>query len=90
MYLNFVFDIKVRRLGWSGQIIRIEGERIPEKVLSGKFHNKRLVGKPRTRQEDTVQRDTSQILGIQGWRRRAEDREERRHLLRDAMAQKGL
>jgi hypothetical protein len=58
--------------------------------VNGKFHNKRPVGKPRIRREDAVRRDTSQILGRGGWRRRAEDREEWRCLLREAMAQKGL
>jgi hypothetical protein len=33
------------------------------------------VGKPRKRWEDVVWRDTTQILGIRGWRRRKEDRE---------------
>jgi len=49
----------------------------------------RPVGKPRTRWEDVVRRDTSQILGIRGWRRRAEDREEWRRLLRDARPRRG-
>jgi hypothetical protein len=47
----------------------------PKKVLNGEFHNKRPVGKPRTRWEDVVRRDTPQILGIRGRTRRAEDRE---------------
>jgi hypothetical protein len=59
------------------------------KVPNGKFHNARLVGKPRARLEDVVRRDTSQILGIRRWRRRAEDREEWRRLLREARVQKG-
>jgi hypothetical protein len=46
-----------------------EDEQIPIKVLNGKFHNTRPVGKLRTRWEDIVWRDTSQILGIKGWRR---------------------
>jgi hypothetical protein len=46
----------------------MEDERIPKKVFKGKLHNTRLVGKPRTRQ-DVFQRNTSQILGIRGWRR---------------------
>ena len=47
-----------------------------KKILNGKFHNKTPVGKPRTRWEDAVRRYTSQILGIRGWNRRAEDGEE--------------
>jgi len=38
------------------------------------------VGKLRTRWEDVVLRDISQILEVRGWRRRAEDREGRRFL----------
>jgi hypothetical protein len=85
-----VDNIKIRGIRWAGHIIRKDGERIPEKVLNGKFHNKRPLGKPRTRWEYVVLRDTSQILGIRGWRGRAEDREEWRRLLREARAQKGL
>jgi hypothetical protein len=33
-----VEDIKIRRLGWAGNIIRMEEERIPKKILSGNFH----------------------------------------------------
>jgi len=77
-------------LGWAGHIVGMEDKRIPKKVLNGKFHNARPVGKPRARWEDVVWRDTPQILGIRGWRRRAEDREEWRRLPREARAQKGL
>jgi hypothetical protein len=59
-------------------------------VLKGKFPNIRPVGKPIKIWEDVVRTDTQHILGIWGWRRRAEDREEGRRLLREARAQKGL
>ena len=65
-YLNITDDVKIRRLVWVGHIIRMEDERTPKKVLKWKLHDTRPVGKPRTRWEDVVQRDTSQILQIRG------------------------
>jgi hypothetical protein len=78
------------RLGWVGHIRRMEDERTLKGVLNGKFRNMRPVGKLRTSWKDVFRRDTSQILEIRGWRRRAEDREEWRRLLREVRAQKGL
>jgi hypothetical protein len=68
-------------------------ERTPKKVLNGTFYNTRPVGRPRTRWADVAQRDALQLLGIRrirGWRRRAENRNEWRQLLREAKARKGL
>jgi len=48
------------------------------------------VGRPRTRWADVVQRDAFQLLGVRGWRRRAESRDEWRHALREVKARKGL
>jgi hypothetical protein len=47
--LNIVEDIKIRRLEWAGHVIIMEEGRIPKKVLNGKFHNTRPVGRPRIR-----------------------------------------
>jgi len=47
------------------------------------------VGRPRTRWAD-VQRDALELLGVRGWRRRAENRDEWRHALSEAKARKGL
>ena len=88
--LNIVEDIEIKRLGWAGHKIRMEEGWIPQKVLNGKFHNTRPVGRPRIRWEDAVQKDALQRLGTRGWRRRAENRDERRQLLREAKARKGL
>jgi len=69
----------------------MEEERIPKKnVLNGNFHTTRPVGRPRTRWVDVVQRDALQLLGIRRWRRRAENRDEWRRLMREAKARKGL
>jgi len=64
--------------------------RSKKKVLNGKFHNSRSVGKARTRWEDVALRNALQVLGIREWRTRIRDREEWRCVLRAARAQKGL
>jgi hypothetical protein len=88
---NIVEDIKIRRLGWEGHIIRMdEEEKIPKKVLNGNFHTTRPVGRPRTRWADVVQRDALRLLGKRGWRVRAENRDEWRRLMKEAKARKGL
>ena len=81
--------IKIKRLGLAGHIIRMGEGRIPKKVLNGKSHKTRPVGRPRIR-EDAVQKDALQILGTRGWWRRVENREDWRQLLREAKARKGL
>jgi hypothetical protein len=86
---NIVEGIKIRRIGWAGHIKRKEEERIPNKVLNGKFHTTRRVGRPRTRWADVVQRD-AQLLWIREWRRSAENRDEWRRLMRETKARKGL
>jgi hypothetical protein len=83
-------DLTIIKLGWAGHIVSMEDERIPNKVLNGKFHNTRPVQKPRTRWDDIIQGNTSQILGIQGWRIGAEDRGDWRCLLRVDRGQMGL
>jgi len=83
-------DFKIRRLGWAGHIMRMEEERIPKKVLNRNFYATRPVGRPRTRWVDVVQRDALQLLGIRGWRRRAENRDDWRRLMRETKAEKEL
>jgi hypothetical protein len=87
---NIVEDIKIRRLELAGHIIWMEEERIPKKILNGNFNTTSPVGRPRTRLADVVQRDALQLLRIRGWRRRAANRDEWRHLVREVKARKGL
>jgi len=48
------------------------------------------VERPRNRWADVVLRDALHILGIRGWRRRAENMDEWRRLMGEAKARKGL
>ena len=45
---NIMEDIKIRRLGWAGHIIRMEEEGIPKNILNRNFYTTRPVGRPRT------------------------------------------
>jgi hypothetical protein len=68
----------------------MEEERVPKRVLNGNFHTTIPVGRPRTRKEDVVWMDALQLLGIREWRNKAANRDEWRHLMREAKARKGL
>jgi hypothetical protein len=87
---DIVEDIKIRRLEWAGNIIRMEEERIPKKVLNGNFHTTKPMGRPRTRWGGVVQRDALQLLGRRGWRRRATNRDDGGVFVREAKARKVL
>ena len=63
---NIEEDVKIRRLGWAGHIIRMEEERIPKKGFKRKLLHHKPVGRPRTRWADVVQRDALQLLRIRG------------------------
>jgi len=85
-----VDDIKIKILEWAVYVVRMEEERIPKKVLNGKFYTTSPVGRPRNRWADVVQRGALQLLGVRGWRRRGENRDEWRRLMREANARKEL
>ena len=87
---DIVEDIKFRRLGWAGRIVRMEEQRIPKKVLNGNFRSVRPIGRPRTRWTDLVQRDARQLLEIRGWRSKAANMDGWRRLMREAKARKVL
>ena len=68
----------------------MEEERIPKKDFKRKLVHHNPVGRPRNRWADVVQRDVVQLLGVRGWRRGAENRDEWRRLMREAKGRKGL
>jgi hypothetical protein len=64
--------------------------RIPKKVLDGKFHGRRPVGRPRLRWEDNIRRDSLLLLNVRGWRRGAGDRDIWRRTIEEDRARRGL
>jgi hypothetical protein len=59
--LNMVDDVKIRRLGWAGHVIRLEEGRIGKNVPNEKIYKERSVGKPRTKWVEVVQRECIRI-----------------------------
>jgi hypothetical protein len=79
-------NIKFKRLQWAGHVQRMEGKRIPKRVLESNFIGKRPVGKPRKRWINAVEIDRREILKVRNWKRESQDRQVWRSYLKEAMA----
>jgi hypothetical protein len=62
----------------------MDNSRVSKKVLVGKFHGRRHVGRPRLRWADNIRRDPSLLLNIRGWRRVVGNRDIRRQTIEEA------
>jgi hypothetical protein len=80
--------MKFKRLQWAGHIDRMDNSTVAKKILDGKFHGRRPVGRPRLRWEDNIRRD-SLLLNIRGWRGWAWDRDIWRGTAEEARADVG-
>jgi hypothetical protein len=54
---TIIETIKLNKLRWFGHVHRMEGNRIPERVLYMNFGTTRLRGRPRNRWQDEVRED---------------------------------
>jgi len=61
-----------------------------KKGFKWKLLRHKTSGKTKKQMADLVQRDALQLLGIRGWRRKAENRDEWGRLIREGKARKGL
>jgi hypothetical protein len=75
--------INLYRLHWFGHVQRMEGNRIPKKVLYMNLEAIRLRGRPRNRWQDEV-REHERLDGGKGWQEGVYNREEWKELLRTA------
>ena len=79
---SLIETIRLNRLCWFGYVQRMEGNRIPKRVLCMNLGT-RLTGRPRNRWQDEVRED-GRIVGGEGWQERVHNREEWKKLLRTA------
>jgi hypothetical protein len=72
-----------RRLECMGHLIRTENSRIPKVALDAKLKGKRKVGRPEARWLDDIKAEVK-MIGIKGWRRKAQDRWQWMDFIREA------
>jgi hypothetical protein len=81
--LDIATEVKMIRLRWLGHMERMSDDRSTKMLYSNKPEGLRLVGRPRKRWLDEVEQDWKQ-MGVRGWRRRAQNRDEWRSVLKEA------
>jgi hypothetical protein len=81
--------VKPRRIRWIGHVERMEGSRIPKRVMREKIYSKRRRGRPNARWLDGVQEDL-RAMGIEGWRGEAQDRDLWSRIAQEVKAHEGL
>jgi hypothetical protein len=65
---DIVRFIKSRRMAWLGHVMRMDGGRMPRRILGWKPMGRRIRGRPRKRWIEDVEEDI-QTMGIRGWRK---------------------
>jgi hypothetical protein len=75
--------IRLHRLCWFGHIQRMEGNRIPRRVLYMSLESTRPRGRARHRWQDEVRED-GRIVGGEEWQEKVYNRQEWKKLLRMA------
>jgi transcription termination factor 2 len=81
--------VKARSIRWIGHVERMEDSRMPKTVMREKIYTRRRRGRPKVRWLDDIQEDLRE-MGIEGWRRKAQDRDLWRRIAQEAKAHEGL
>jgi len=86
---DLVATIRITRLRWAGNILRMQDNLPSKKITLDKPEGRRRVGRPNLRWMDGVMRD-AESLGVRNWRIKAKDRYGWRRLLESAKTLRGL
>jgi hypothetical protein len=86
---DIVTVVKARRISWVGHVERMEDSRMPKRVIREKIYTTRKRGRPKVRCLHDVQEDLRK-MGIEEWRKKAQDRDQWRRIAQEAKAQVGL
>jgi hypothetical protein len=81
--------VDARRIRWNGQVERMENSRMPKRVTREKIYTRRKRGRPKVRGLDDVQEDLREMR-IEGWRRKAQNRDQWRRIAQEAKVHLGL
>jgi hypothetical protein len=80
---------EARRISWIGHVERMEDIRMPKRVMREKIYTRRKRRRPNIRWLDDVQEDLRE-MGIEGWRRKAQDIDQWRRIAQEVKAHEGL
>jgi hypothetical protein len=81
--------VQAGRISWIGHVERMEDSRMPKRAIREKIYTRRKRGRPKVRWLYDVQEDLSE-MGIEGWRRKVQNRDQRRRIAQEAKAHVGL
>ena len=72
---DIVRVVKSKRMAWLGHVMRMEGKRVPKRVLEWKPTGRRNRGRPRKRWIEDIEEDV-EIMEIRGRRKLCKERAE--------------
>ncbi|PSN29914.1 hypothetical protein C0J52_23870 [Blattella germanica] len=86
---DIVVEIKQDRIKWAGHIQSMSETHTVINIFIGKLEGKRRRGRPRKRWIDDIEEGLRK-MGVRCWRKKAEDRDEWRQIIKKAKDLQGL
>jgi hypothetical protein len=86
---EIIGDIKSKRLGWLGHVVRMEEDRMVKRIFDGNPGGRRKTDRPSKRRLDNVE-DDLRLMKVKRWRIRATERTVWARIIREAKALHGL